>query len=121
MITIWMAALALAGTTPAQTIPTQYEAGHFFATPQTAAGQSLRLLVDTGGGGAVGMYWLSAPAAQRLGLKTGTCLVGRTSLTVATPPAYKAAQGLPSSMGRCAGRLMVNPGPYTYDGQLGAA
>ncbi len=51
MITIWMAALALAGAAPTQTVPTQYEAGHFFATPQTRAGPSLRLLVDIGGGG----------------------------------------------------------------------
>ena len=121
MITIWMAALALAGSTSAQTIPTQYEAGHFFATPQTAAGQSLRLLVDTGGGGVAGMYWLSTPAAQRLGLKTGTCSVDGSLLTVATPPAYKAAHGLPSSIGPCTGKLMVNAGPYTYDGQLGAS
>ena len=50
MITIWMAALALASSTPAQAIPMLYQAGHFLATPQTVAGQSLRLLVDTGGG-----------------------------------------------------------------------
>lgn len=50
MITIWMAALALSGTTPA-TVPTPYEAGHFFATPQTKAGPSLRLLGDASGGG----------------------------------------------------------------------
>jgi hypothetical protein len=56
MITIWMAALALAGATSAQTIPTHYEAGHFYATPQTVDGSSLRLLVETGGGGAAGMY-----------------------------------------------------------------
>ncbi len=121
MITIWMAALALAGSTPAQTIPTQYEAGHFFAAPQTAAGQSLRLLVDTGGGGMAGMYWLSAPAAQRLGLKTGTCSIEGGSLTVAPAPAYKSSHGLPAAIGPCPGKLMVNPGPYTYDGQLGAA
>lgn len=121
MSMMWMAALALAGATSAQTIPTQYEAGHFFATPQTTAGQSLRLLVDTGGGGTAAMYWLSAEATRRLGLKTGTCTVDGTALTVATPPSYKPGQQLPMPKGPCAGKLMVNPGPYPDDGQLGSA
>lgn len=120
MITIWMAALALAGTTTAQVLPTHYEAGHFYATPQTADGASLRLLVDTGGGGAAGMYWLSARATQRLGLKTTTCTVDGDALTVATPPAYRPGQQLPPPSGPCADKLLVNPGPYPDDGQLGA-
>lgn len=120
MITIWMAALALAGTAPAQTLPTHYEAGHFYAAPETADGASLRLLVDTGGGGVAGMYWLSAKAVQRLGLKTGTCTVDGNALPVATPPAYRPGQQLPPSSGPCAGKLLVNPGPYPDDGQLGA-
>ncbi|CAM5630885.1 hypothetical protein [Rhodanobacter lindaniclasticus] len=103
MITIWMAALALAGTAPAQTLPTHYEAGHFYATPETADGASLRLLVDTGGGGVAGMYWLSAKAVQRLGLKTGTCTVDGNALPVATPPAYRPGPQLPPSSGPCAG------------------
>src|SRR5487761_753495 len=102
MIMIWIATLALAGT-PAQTISTQYEAGHFFATPRTAAGASLRLLVDTGGGGAAGMYWLSAAAAQRLGLTTQTCMPGGARLTVAAPPAYKPGHDLPPAIGPCPG------------------
>jgi len=121
MITIWIAATVLAGATPAQTIPTRYEAGHFFATPRTTTGQSLRLLVDTGGGGVAGMYWLSGPAVQRLGLATEKCTIAGESLIVAVPPAYKMGQGLPPAMGPCAGKLMVNPEPYADDGQLGAA
>ena len=121
MIMIWMAALALAGTAPAQTLPTRYEAGHFYATPRTADGLSLRLLVDTGGGGVAGMYWLSAKAAQRLGLQAGTCTVDGTALTVATPPAYGPGQEIPAAIGPCAGKLMINPQPYPDDGQLGAA
>jgi hypothetical protein len=121
MISIGMAALALAGAAPAQTLPTHYEAGHFYATPQTVDGSSLRLLVDTGGGGAAGMYWLSAKASQRLGLKTGTCTVDGDALPVATPPAYRPGRQLPPAGGPCAGKLLVNPGPYPDDGQLGAA
>ena len=115
------AAALLVGATSAQTIPTHYEAGHFYATPQTTNGSSLRLLVDTGGGGAAGMYWLSAEAVQRLGLQTGMCAVGGESLTVATPPAYKPGQELPATLGPCPGKLMVNPQPHSDDGQLGAA
>jgi hypothetical protein len=121
MITMWMAALALTGAVPAQTLPTHYEAGHFYATPQTVDGSSLRLLVDTGGGGVAGMYWLSAKATQRLGLKTGTCTVDGDALAVATPPAYRPGRQLPAPNGPCAGKLLVNPGPYPDDGQLGAA
>ncbi|MGB3747972.1 MAG: hypothetical protein WA961_07215 [Rhodanobacter sp.] len=121
MITIWMAALALAGAAPAQTLPTHVEAGHFYATPQTMDGSSLRLLVDTGGGGVAGMYWLSAKATQRLGLKTTTCTVDGDAITVATPPSYRPGQQLPPPNGPCAGKLLVNPGPYPDDGQLGAA
>jgi hypothetical protein len=121
MISIGMAALALAGAAPAQMLPTHYEAGHFYATPQTVDGSSLRLLVDTGGGGAAGMYWLSAKASQRLGLKTGTCTVDGDALPVATPPAYRPGRQLPPAGGPCAGKLLVNPGPYPDDGQLGAA
>jgi hypothetical protein len=121
MITTWMAGLALAGAATAQTLPTHYEAGHFYATPHTADGSSLRLLVDTGGGGVAGMYWLSAKATQRLGLKTGTCTVDGNAISVATPPAYRPGEQLPPSSGPCAGKLLVNPGPYPDDGQLGAA
>ncbi len=120
MSTIWIAALALAGTATTQVLPTHYEAGHFYATPQTADGASLRLLVDTGGG-AAGMYWLSAGATQRLGLKTTTCTVDGDALTVATPPSYRPGRQLPPPIGPCAGKLLVNPGPYPDDGQLGAA
>ena len=121
MITIWMAALALTGAAPAQTLPTHYEAGHFYATPHTVDGSSLRLLVDTGGGGVAGMYWLSAKATQRLGLKTGTCTVDGHAIPVAAPPSYRPGEQLPPSSGPCAGKLLVNPGPYPDDGQLGAA
>lgn len=115
-----LAAVALGTRTSPTIIPTHYEAGHFFATPTTKAGQPLRLLVDTGGGGTGGMYWLSDTAVARLKLHTSTCSVRGHSLTVATAPVFQPGGGLPAGIGPCGGRLMVNPGPYDYDGQLGA-
>lgn len=106
----------------AQVIPTVYEAGHFFAVPETADGQRLRLLVDTGGGGGGGMYWISQAAAQRLHLTTRTCALGDEKALVAPVPRFKAGRGLslPGS-GPCGDALMVVAGaPDTDDGQLGA-
>lgn len=120
MILAVAATVALDTRVSAIVVPTHYEAGHFFATPTTKAGQTLRLLVDTGGGGTGGMYWLSTKAATRLHLHTTTCSVDGHSLTVATAPVFQPRRGLPAGIGPCSGRLMVNPGPYDHDGQLGA-
>lgn len=54
-------------------IPTSYEAGHFFATPEKEGGGSLRLVVDTGGPGGSGLYVLSSKAVSRLGLHARSC------------------------------------------------
>ncbi|HEX7326403.1 MAG TPA: hypothetical protein VF292_13795 [Rhodanobacteraceae bacterium] len=37
----------VAATTSARVLPTVYEAGHFFAVPETTSGQRIKLLVDT--------------------------------------------------------------------------
>ncbi|WP_189439962.1 hypothetical protein [Rhodanobacter panaciterrae] len=50
MIAIWMAALVFAGSTPAQTVPKQYEVKHFFVTPRAATGRSLDLNADASDG-----------------------------------------------------------------------
>lgn len=121
MILTMMFAMAAAGSVSAQTVPTSYEAGHFYATPHTVSGKSMRLLVDTGGGGAAGMYWITDVAAKRLGLKTSSCVVDGDSLTVAAPPAYVHGMGLPPSAGACAGKLLVNEASLKLDGQLGGA
>lgn len=119
MIIALFASLSLAASS--QVIPTRYEAGHFYAVPQTASGRSMRLMVDTGGGGVAGMYWISAATNARLHLSLAHCEVDGRSLTVATPPAYVPGRGLPGSIGPCHGSLLINPGRFPVDGQMGAS
>lgn len=111
--------LATAAAT-AQVVPTDYEAGHFYATPRTTAGQSLRLLVDTGGGGAAGMYWITATAANRLHLVARPCKAD-ASIEVAPAPTFAPGRSLPPPVGPCGRSVMVSKLPYGMDGQLGAA
>jgi hypothetical protein len=107
--------------TATQVLPTVYEAGHFYATPETVDGQKLKLLVDTGGGGRSGMYWISKAAAQRLHLKSITCTVEGQKQPVARLPDYKVGHGLPPpGKGPCGAALLVFPqGDNSFDGQLG--
>jgi hypothetical protein len=106
----------------AQVVPTVYEAGHFFAVPQTKDGNTLRLLVDTGGGGNRGMYWIDKPAAQRLHLEQFDCNADGDHLPVAHLPEFKNGMGLPPpGNGPCAAALLVFPqADKSYDGQIGA-
>lgn len=113
-------ALSVAASATAVTVPTRYEAGHFYALPQTAGGQSLRLLVDTGGGGSDGMYWITAKAAARLHLQVAPCPAD-ASIKVAASPVFKPGRALPAPQGDCGRALMVNDMPYREDGQVGAA
>jgi hypothetical protein len=127
MVAGLLAAAALAAgpasRTPARVLPTVYEAGHFYAVPETRDGQKLRLLVDTGGGGGPGMYPVAAEAARRLRVATRPCAVDGQQLTVASPPDYRADRALPPPPpgGPCGEVLLVVPrGGSGDDGQLGA-
>lgn len=130
MATVWsvFAAAALAVTSisgvaqTTQTVPTVYEVGHFYAVPETVGGQELHLVVDTGGGGSQGMYWITAAAAKRLHLKPRTCQLGKSSLTVADLPGYKPGHGLPRPVDSPCGNALIvmDTQGHGYDGQLGA-
>lgn len=107
----------------AQVIPTVYEAGHFFAVPETRDGQRLKLLVDTGGGGRAGMYWLTKATAEKLHLAAADCQFGETHLPTAHLPDYKPQRGLPSpNSSPCGTSLLVFPlDDKRLEGQLGGA
>jgi hypothetical protein len=122
-MTIFMGLLATAlatgpaTSTPAtaQVLPTVYEAGHFYAVPETVDGQKLKLVVDTGGGGGGGMYWITAEAAKRLHLKTHACKLGDDSIPVADLPKYKPGLGLPPPAASLCGKVvMVQDVPKGY-------
>lgn len=115
LATALASAPAAAAPAAAQVLPTVYEAGHFYAVPETMQGQRLRLVVDTGGGGGLGMYWITAQAAARLHLKTRTCKLGDDAVTVADLPEYQPGRGLPPpSPGPCGKAAMVQDVPAGY-------
>ena len=129
MITIrtWLTAVALSGATVAahaagaRQIPTIYEAGHFYAVPTAAVGGTLQLIVDTGGGGNAGMYWLSRSTAHRLQLKPGHCTYDGHHLPVVDLPHFRKGFGLPPPLGPCADVLVVDDAAaHGVEGQLGA-
>lgn len=76
-------------------IPSVYESGHVYATPETVDGKSLRLLVDTGGGGSKGWYMLDSAAAQRLGFATKQCGSDEESIDVIPAIAWREGKGIP--------------------------
>ncbi len=125
-IQTWLTALALSGSAVAahagaRLIPTVYEAGHFYAVPTTGAGGTLRLIVDTGGGGKAGMYWLSRSTAHRLQLRPGHCTYDGHDLPVVGLPHFRKGFGLPPPLGPCANVLVVDDAAaHGTEGQLGA-
>lgn len=112
-------ALALAGAASAGTVvPTSFEAGHFYYTPTLANGQTLRLLVDSGGGGPT--WWIYPSVAAPLALKPKAC---GTGVKVYEPPAFAPGKGVLTSTQRCGGVWILEgekeePG-RTWDGLVG--
>jgi len=102
-----MATMAAGPATPAtataQVLPTVYEAGHFYAVPETADGQKLRLLVDTGGAGGGGRYVLRQDTARRLRLPTRTC----DGTEVASLPRFKPGQSIPPPIAPLCGQVAL--------------
>lgn len=132
-----LSALMLAGATapdhPAR-LPARFENGRIFATPEARDGQTLKLWVDTGGGGANGMYILTAGTVQRLHLDSHVLRkdgkpVEEDGMTIklAELPAFKPGAGVPKPHGGHPMALVIPsfdlPGepPSHVDGMLGAA
>lgn len=95
----WIAgALAIASTMASaqepRKMPTVFEGGHFYATPTLADGRTLKLMVDTGGGGGSGWYVLYRSAVNEFGLKAATCMLDVQAIDTVAAIAYQARMGL---------------------------
>ncbi|MGN6478577.1 hypothetical protein [Luteibacter sp.] len=90
----WFAAaigMAISTTGAASTvIPTSYEAGHFFTTPTTLGGKTLRFNTDTGGGG--GFLLLRASVAAPMHLTPARCF---DTDGFVIPPTFAPGKGIP--------------------------
>ncbi len=95
----WSLLLAVVGAIGSErvAVPVVYEAGHFYATPETRDGGRLRLIVDTGGAGGGGRYVINEAAARRLGLEIGSCGSGADFSDVVRTIDYRKGQSLPAS------------------------
>jgi hypothetical protein len=97
VLLLWIALTA--ATRGAEVLPTVYESGHFYAAPRTRNGERLKLLIDTGGGGSQGMYWLSQSTAERIGLHGadagGRCGLEGSGMLLAPLPRYRPEARVP--------------------------
>lgn len=120
MLRVSMALIAVFGSlTAAQAatvVPTVYEAGHFFATPRTTDGKSLRILFDTGAGGT--NYWISQAAAERLGGQPSACEKPEGYIKT---PRFESGAGMPAAAAHCGDIRVVAKGIDGIDGIAGGA
>jgi hypothetical protein len=101
---------------------TVYEAGHFYATPTTRDGKSVRILFDTGAGGS--NYFITRDAAARLKLKASSCTAAPHSadsqITFVARPDYVTGAALPRATDHC-GDVLVIAKPPGFDNADGIA
>lgn len=124
VVAIALAVASVAANAQQRTeIPTVYEAGHFYATPTLANGRTLRMLVDTGGGGSGGWMVFLRSAVERAGLASRACSLEGESLQVVPSLEFRPQQGLPlhSDTPCDAPAIIVDAHAADHeDGQLGA-
>jgi hypothetical protein len=81
-------------------IPTRYIANRFFATPVTPQGDTLLLLIDTGGGG----VWMVKPVLERLGFDPKFIGMANDSVFSGGPfPVFASGASLPLPLGSPSG------------------
>ncbi|MGA7439809.1 MAG: hypothetical protein WBW32_16930 [Luteibacter sp.] len=85
-------------------MPTSYEAGHFFTTPTTQSGKTLRFNTDTGGGGA--FLQLRASVAAPMNLTPARCF---DMDGFAVPPAFAQGKGIPHLDGLTCNNVALVP------------
>lgn len=116
--------IASAGVSARERLPTSYEAGHFFVTPQTRDGKGLRLVVDTGGPGGSGLYVLSTQKVHELQLPVATCDLGGQRVGLVKSFSFQRHKGLPVVDGTPCDAVALSSGGYQpvadEDGSLGA-
>ena len=103
-------------------LPVAYTENRFFVAPVTAAGKTLRLYTDSGGG-----LFLLASSAKGLGLASQTVGEGQEKMEVVELPPFRPEASIPAPVGN-GGRLPLLPeeqarhgGMDAMDGMLGQA
>lgn len=122
---LFLAQTAGATATAAVDVPASYVAGRVIAEPRTSDGHTLKMWVDTGGGGGNGMYLLTDRAVRHLHLHTSHLAFDRQSVKVVDLPSFTHGAGIPAPAGKYAKAIVVPSlqlpiDPMHYDGMLGA-
>ena len=118
--TMSIVASTVAATAAAQTvIPTRYIADRFYAAPVTQQGDTLLMLMDTGGG----TVWVIKPVLEKLGIKPKFEAVEEGDSTFAGGPfpRFRTGASIPPALGRPAGQIAgfgVRP-MADFDGAVG--
>ena len=107
-------AMAAGGASAATVLPTVFEAGHVYVTPTLASGETLKLNVDTGGGG---WNWgVTLPVASKYKFAPATC-DGQEACFAA--PAFAPGKGLPALNPRGIKTVDAFPAEFTSGSNQG--